>query len=153
MIFIVDVLWCCLVLLTWIAACGRATEPAGRGKFSQKLWNAYLPARLFLCNGLKSQARSEANGRREKQSAMPHGFLWECSVKLSGKPLWILVPMSIFWQKKPLFSENLCTFMQSLDGMACLSQHPGRPILRRDIILEILLIARNVLITNTKWGN
>lgn len=25
--------------------------------------------------------------------------------------------------------------MQSLDGMACLLQHPGRPILRRDIIL------------------
>ena len=41
--------------------------------------------------------------------------------------------------------------MLSLDGMACLLQHPGRPILRRDIILEILLIAYNVLIINTNY--
>ena len=43
--------------------------------------------------------------------------------------------------------------MQSLDGMACLSQHLGRPILRRDIILEILLITRNILIINTDWSD
>ena len=38
------------------------------------------------------------------------------------------------------FSENLCTFMLSLDGMACLLQHPGRPILQCDVILGNLLL-------------